>query len=158
PEPFLGMGATDRSVDVWHWRASMKPEGTAYADVDTVYPNMAVDIYPFEQAGNGPRPHANDRQPKDFLTALAAGNLRSNPNPVGSSSLKADGFGSLTMRPRVSQLVKAKGTWKDGRWTVVLRRPLTVDADAGVPLVPGDKLSIAFALWDGAARDRNGQK
>ena len=38
------------------------------------------------------------------------------------------------------------------------RRPLTVPAEGGVTLVAGDRLSIAFALWDGAARDRNGQK
>jgi len=64
------------------------------------------------------------------------------------------------MRPRLSQLVSARGVYqdKDGCWTVVFRRPLTVPAEGGVPLAAGDKLSIAFALWDGAARDRNGQK
>jgi DMSO reductase family type II enzyme heme b subunit len=40
----------------------------------------------------------------------------------------------------------------------VLRRPLAVKPDDGVSLKPGETCSIAFALWDGAARDRNGQK
>jgi DMSO reductase family type II enzyme heme b subunit len=54
--------------------------------------------------------------------------------------------------------VSAKSAWKDGRWTVELRRPLAVGPDGGLALAPGGHSSIAFALWDGAARDRNGQK
>jgi mono/diheme cytochrome c family protein len=159
PEPFLGMGAADQSVDVWHWRAGWHGNPTTYADVDSQYPNMGVDLYPFEQAGTGSRPHASENQPRAYITARAAGNLRSDPlqNFTGNS-LEAKGFGTLTMRPRVSQLVNASGKWQDGRWTVVLRRPLDVSPDAGLQLVPGDRLSIAFAIWDGAARDRNGQK
>ena len=44
-----------------------------YADVDTAYPNMAVDLYPFESPGGGPRAHPTDRQPREFLAAWAAG-------------------------------------------------------------------------------------
>jgi len=103
--------------------------------------------------------HAPERQPRDFVTAWAAGNLRSDPTqPFTGNSLQAKGVGSVTMRPRVSQLVNATGTWQDGRWTVVLVRPLEVDSQGGAPLAPGDRLSVAFAIWDGAARDRNGQK
>jgi len=159
PEPFLGMGATNQSVDVWHWRAGWHGKPATYADVDSAYPNMAVDLYPFEQAAPGSRPHASERQPREYITARAAGNLRSDPaQTFTGNSLQAKGFGTLTMRPRVSQLVSANGKWQNGRWTVVLRRPLEVSPDAGVKLAPGDRLSIAFAIWDGAARDRNGQK
>jgi hypothetical protein len=159
PEPFLGMGAADRSVDVWLWRAGWHGNTVAYADVDTAYPGMAVDLYPFEQPGDSSRPHATERQPREFITARAAGNLRSDPSqPFTGSSLQAKGFGSLTMQPLVSQLVSARGEWESGRWTVILRRPLTVSAQAGITLSAGDKLSIAFAIWDGAAGDRNGQK
>jgi mono/diheme cytochrome c family protein len=158
-EPFLGMGATDKSVDAWLWRASWQAGVTGYADVDTVHPNMAVDLYPFEQPGNGPRRHGIERQPREFLAAQAAGNLQADPaRAFTGSNLQAKGFGTLTMRPRVSQLVRARGQWKDGRWTVVLRRALAVDADSGISLASGDRVSIAFAIWDGAARDRDGQK
>jgi mono/diheme cytochrome c family protein len=159
-EPFLGMGMADKSVDVWLWRASWQGNSASYADVDTAYPNMGIDLYPFEQAGGGPRTHAPDRQPAGFLTARAAGNLRSDPSAVfTANSLEAKGFGTLTMRPRLSQLVSAQATWKDRRWTVLLRRPLEVKSpDSGLSLAPGENLAIAFALWDGAAKDRNGQK
>jgi hypothetical protein len=159
PEPFLGMGMADKALDVWLWRAGWAARPGASADVDTAYPNMAVDQYPFERPGEGPRPHAADRQDKDFLTAHAAGNQLADPSrPLSAANLEAKGFGTLTMRPRVSQSVTATAAWADGRWTVVLRRPLDPGAGNGVALRPGDTLSAAFALWDGAARDRNGQK
>jgi DMSO reductase family type II enzyme heme b subunit len=122
---------------------------------------MSVDWYPFEKPGDGSRVHAPGDQPPDFVTARKAGNLRSDPaHGFTASNLQAGGFGSATMRPRASQRVSAGGVYrdKDGRWTVVFRRPLTVAAEDGIPIAAGDKLSIAFALWDGAARDRNGQK
>jgi mono/diheme cytochrome c family protein len=160
PEPFLGMGLTNRAVDVWLWRASWQGNPASYADVDSAYPNMGVDLYPFEQAGKGPRRHAPDLQPRAYLTANAAGNLRSDPTAAFTgNSLEAKGIGTLTMRPRLSQLVSASGSWESGRWTVVLRRMLvTKDPESGITLTARDKLSIAFAIWDGAARDRNGQK
>jgi hypothetical protein len=159
PEPFLGMGAADRAVDVWLWNPSSQAGAGAYPDVDTSYPNMVVDLYPFEKPGDGARLHAPVQQPAEFITARAAGNLRSDPaRGFTGNSLQVQGVGTSTMRPRVSQAVSAQGAWKDGRWTVVLRRPLEVKGEAGLPLAAGDKLSVAFAVWDGAARDRNGQK
>jgi mono/diheme cytochrome c family protein len=159
PEPFLGMGAADKPVDCWLWRASWGAGPGQVADVDTLYPNMSVDLYPFEKAGPGSRQHTPENQPDEFLTARAAGNqLADASRDFTGGNLQARGFGTLTMRPRVSQVVSARGTWKDGAWTVVLRRPMKVDPQAGLPLAPGQKLSIAFAIWDGAAGDRNGQK
>ncbi|MBI3462200.1 MAG: c-type cytochrome [Planctomycetes bacterium] len=158
-EPFLGMGGAGAPVEVWVWEADWQADHVEYADVDTVYPDMAVDLYPLEKPAEGARPHATQQQPKEFLTGWAAGNLLSDPTRgLIGNSLQATGFGSLTTLPRVSQSVGASGKWNSGRWNVVLRRPLQVAADAGLPLAPGEKLSIAFAIWDGAARDRNGQK
>jgi hypothetical protein len=165
PEPFLGMGSSDRPVDLWLWNPSAEAGPADYPDVDTAYPNMAVDWYPFEQAGAGPRPHAPDRQPPDFVTARKAGNLRSDPDRgFTGSSLHAGGFGSATMRPRASQQVRARGAYAgregdaDAGWAVVFRRPLGLPEGDGIRLAPGGRVSAAFALWDGAARDRNGQK
>ncbi len=40
-----------------------------------------------------------------------------------------------------------------------MTRPLTVaDAQGGISLQPGKQLSIAFAVWNGGRRDRDGQK
>ena len=49
---------------------------------------------------------STERQPRGFLTAWEAGNLRSDPTRVApGGALLASGFGSLTMRPKVSQAV-----------------------------------------------------
>jgi mono/diheme cytochrome c family protein len=159
PEPFLGMGAANQAVDVWLWRASWQGRPESYADVDTAHPNMSVDYYPFEKLLSDRRHHPTLAQPREFLTAQAAGNLRSDPtSPFTGNNLQARGLGTLTMRPKVSQVVGAHGLWENGRWTVALRRSLTVGADDGLPLAPGEHLSFGVAIWDGAAHDRNGQK
>jgi mono/diheme cytochrome c family protein len=159
PEPFLGMGAANNSVDVWLWNAGRSGKRETFADVETAHPNMAVDFYPFEKRSKEDRGHPLQLQPPEFLTARAAGNLRSDPGEgLSATGLTAKGFGTLTMRPRVSQSVRAVGAWADRRWTVVLHRPLQVEPDAGLNLAPHDLVSIAFAIWDGAARDRDGQK
>jgi mono/diheme cytochrome c family protein len=158
-EPFLGMGSKEGLIDVWLWNAAAQSDLEEYADVDTAYPNMAVDLYPFEAPGDGLGAHPTTRQPKEFLSAWAASNLRSDPTrPLPGSHLEAAGFGSLTMRPPISQVVEAKGSWQSNRWTVVLLRALELPPGGGLALQPGDRCSIAFAIWDGAARDRNGQK
>lgn len=150
-EPFLGMGGEGEPVAIWLWNAAAQADAKEFADVDTVYPNMIVDFYPDETPGDGPRLHPTNRQPKDFLTAWAAGNQRSDPTrPLAGSDLSAKGPGSVTLHPPTSQNVHAQGGWNEGRWTVVLRAPLD-----GPPDGP---LSIGFALWDGHVRDRNGQK
>ena len=44
----------------------------------------------------------------------------------------------------------AGGVWADGRWTVVIRRPLQTEAaTAEVQLHPGELVPIAFHVWEG---------
>jgi mono/diheme cytochrome c family protein len=149
PEPFVGMGAVDRAIDLWLWR------GRALSDA--VAANPELDDYPFASPLYG-QINKGQKLP-DFVTARAAGNPNAADDRNGkASSLTAGGFGSTTFRPRTSQLVSSHATYADGRWSLVLRRPLAVKPDDGVSLKPGETCSIAFALWDGAARDRNGQK
>lgn len=44
--------------------------------------------------------------------------------------------------------VLAQGSYKDGQYRVILRRPLK-PADGTLPIVPGQFVPIAFQLWDG---------
>jgi hypothetical protein len=149
-EPFLGMGTQAAAIDLWHWRATR----TRPADES----DSLLDTYPFDEPLYG-RLARGPGRPPDFRTARAAGNLHApSAEAPSAGSLEARGFGSTTFRPKASQLVTARAAWADGRWTVVLRRPLAVPSDAGLSLAPGDRCSVAFAIWDGAARDRNGQK
>jgi DMSO reductase family type II enzyme heme b subunit len=65
----------------------------------------------------------------------------------------ATGLG--TVERVVDHQVQGRAAWVDGRWRVVLARPL--DAD-GVPLKSGSSVPVAFAVWLGAARERAGLK
>ncbi|HEX6960396.1 MAG TPA: ethylbenzene dehydrogenase-related protein [Lacipirellula sp.] len=160
-EPFLGMGSVDSPVDVWFWDADRQgPLPT----IEDHYPNMVVDQYPFSEATatstDRDRPGARTAdQPDISLPARAAGNLIvPSGDESGGSSLHVGGPGSVTFRLPQSQVVEAHGSWKDGRWTVVMRRPLSVAEGDGLSLETGEKASVAFAIWDGGNRDRDGQK
>ena len=160
-EPFLGMGAADAPVDIWFWQAE---PASGPPTLEQIYPRTTVDIYPLSEksvaTAEFDRPGTRrENQPPVSLTAEASGNpVVPVANRPSGSSLAAGGPGSVTFRMPKSRLVKAQGQWQDGRWTVVLTRPLSVATDAGVPLAPGERASIALAVWDGAHRDRNGQK
>src|SRR5262249_50190215 len=151
PEPFLGMGLAEKGVDVWLWRAGWQQP---VAEAKSI-----LDSYPFDSPPYRDLTKGKENQNPDLYPARAAGNLIANVEGQSSaSSLAAKGFGTTTFRPKISQLVTASSSWKDGRWTIVLRRPLSVSPDDGVALAAGDRCSIAFAIWDGEESDRNGQK
>jgi DMSO reductase family type II enzyme heme b subunit len=161
-EPFLGMGGPRSAVDVWFWDADR--QGIPLA-VEELYPNAVVDIYPFSETvvttaeldRDGAR---TADQPDISLPARAAGNqIIPSGSESGASSLAGGGPGSSTFRPPTSQHVHGVGQWRDGRWIVLMTRPLALDSEGdGVSLKPGDKASVAFAVWDGAAQDRDGKK
>jgi len=162
-EPFLGMGATAAPIDLWMWDADRGQTGD---DLEDVNPRVVVDVYPLTEkavsSAEYARPGTKTSGQADVaLTAKAVGNqvTRAAAHPTGGSSLTAAGPGSTTFRFAKSQLVSASGRWSQGRWTVLMRRSLNVASpDDGVALTPGQHASIAFAVWEGSHRDRNGQK
>lgn len=161
-EPFLGMGDRTAPVDVWYWDADRQaPSGT----VESTYPNTVTDVFPFSESAvttaeldrDGAR---SDDQPEISLPARASGNQIVPPGrEAGGSTLQGGGPGSIAFRMPQNQNVWAYGEWKDGRWSVLMKRPLaSASPEGGVDLQPGQTASVAFALWDGANKDRNGQK
>jgi DMSO reductase family type II enzyme heme b subunit len=160
-EPFLGMGAAEKPVDLWVWDADRE---TALAAADEQYANAVVDVYPFTEAAvetaEFTRPPARlEKQDSLAVPAKAVGNqVAPAARSSSGSTLTAAGPGSVTFRLPENQAVVARGEWRDGRWTVVLSRALKSAEAAGVGLLPGDRASVAFAIWDGSHRDRNGQK
>jgi mono/diheme cytochrome c family protein len=163
-EPSFTMGDEHGLVNIWHWKADWEADLQRYRDVQDRYAGMAVDLYPFAQ---GPAPEGETGQVKaplpthdpTYLAGWGAGNPLSIPNrPSSVEDLNAMGFGTLTSQPREGQNVQGRGIWKEGKWRVVMVRPMRSQSDRDVQFVPGQSLPVAFAVWDGAQGDRDGQK
>jgi hypothetical protein len=144
--PFLGMGDKDNPVNIWQWKASHQSEVDGKrVDVETQYAAMHVDIM-------------QPRKEPAFVTARAAGNIVAQEAPkTPVENLIAAGFGTLAAQPAARQTVAGKGVWMDGTWRVVFVRALKNDNPNDEQFV-GQPVPVAFAVWGGEHRDRNGQK
>jgi hypothetical protein len=144
--PAFCMGDPTATVNIWQWRAAWQRDVARGAPpgVDDSYPNVAVDEYPF--AGD---------------PLFAPGLELANPVSVADRTSAADnlvaaGFGSLAPDPFAD--VQGWGEWRDGSWRVVFSRPLRVGRDGNIELYPDTWTDVAFAVWDGAADERDGMK
>lgn len=66
--------------------------------------------------------------------------------------------GPGTVEPANGAPVAASGVWRDGRWSVVLSRPLAARGKDHVKLSPGKAVKVAFAVWEGSNQERGGLK
>ncbi|NUN48441.1 MAG: c-type cytochrome [Candidatus Brocadiae bacterium] len=161
--PFT-MGSADKPVNIWHWKADWQVDLGRWQDVEQAHPGMAVEMYPYEKGdrtvvNKGGNPPPMPEQDKAFQSGWAAGNAMSNPQRTSAAEeCVAAGFGTLTSLPSDRQKVSGKGIWKAGRWTVVMSRPVAGPDACCVTFRKGVEVPVSFAVWDGAAGDRAGQK
>ncbi|MBI2060939.1 MAG: c-type cytochrome [Nitrospirae bacterium] len=139
--PSFTMGEAGKPVNVWYWRADREVNAAPITTV-SAHPNVAED-------------QRVNRDPV-YYTGAAVGNPVSLPSTV--EELNAEGFGTLTTQPKAQQSVKGGGAWIEGRWVVVFTRALGKTSAADATLKAGGHTPVAFAIWDGTQRDRNGQK
>ena len=158
-QPFFCMGQAGGNVNIWYWKADWQADITARRDMNTLYPNMYVDQYPFTGAVEPVLAAPADYTDPNYLPALASGNLfasATRASPV--EDIIAGGFGTLTAQPADGQNVQGFGAWADGKWRVIFSRDLTSKEADDAVFTPGKVYSMAFAAWDGANNERNGQK
>ncbi|OGH56450.1 MAG: hypothetical protein A3G34_12425 [Candidatus Lindowbacteria bacterium RIFCSPLOWO2_12_FULL_62_27] len=168
---FFGMGAVLSPSNIWHWKADIQADidlrkaDHRRRDVETAYPNMAADAYPFLGKDWSGAAHDDRRRPaKDyddpaFLTAWAADNPLADPERKSPcTEYNAEGPGSLTVQPHGHQSINGAGVWRGGVWTLVLLHELHSGDEMDAMFTMGDERPVAFAIWDGAAGDRDGQK
>lgn len=158
--PFT-MGAKGQPVRMLHWKALWQVDiDTGFQDILRLYPNAWTDLYWFAPK-TGPVPATQivkDPKSEQFFPAHAAGNPMANvERKYPLEELTAEGFGSATTVPNSPS--NARGVWKDGRWTVIIDRPISPDDDpVSARLQSAGQNMISFAVWDGSAGNRGGQK
>lgn len=181
PVPPFTMGSEGERVNIWQWKATWSKEdaGTAgnemMQDLEDQYHYMAMgsgSYYIYEPAGKlilVPRQsskvserhtHIDPGMGKNegvFNPGRATGNILSDNtlrrSPV--EDLNAEGFSTLTTQAH--QDVDGSGNWSNNRWMVVFKRSLKTK-DPNDTQFTGKETPIAFAIWNGNNKERNGQK
>jgi hypothetical protein len=176
---FIAMGGPETPVNVLHWKADWQTDIDIghYQDRQDAYPNMAYDLYlgkneekgevlnydpttqDFKEQGAGdPRIHVSDLN-IDYQPGMKAGAFTGNywlskVSPV--EELVAEGFGTLTTQKVQNSF--GKGVYENGKWNVVIMRPMLTGDMTDKQFKPGEKTNVAFAIWDGGNREVNGRK
>lgn len=181
PVPPFTMGGEGERVNIWQWKATWNKEGAGTAgneamqDLEDQYDYMAMgsgSYYIYEPDGKlvlAPKqsPKVSERHTyidpgmgKNegvFNPGRATGNILSD-NTLRRSpieDLNAEGFSTLTTQSH--QDVDGNGNWSNNRWMVVFKRSLKTE-DPNDTQFTGKETSIAFAVWNGNNKERNGQK
>ncbi len=100
--------------------------------------------------------HGNKRLPVNMWYWRAPSREPAEPEQV--MLLDADGP-DAPPRPReaAGSTLSGTGTWSDGQWRVVLKRPLLSDHAFDLQFQTGRYIPIAFANWDGLAGEAGGR-
>lgn len=149
PEPQMGQPGKPVQVTYWRadWQASVDGRGDTIRDL---YPNAAIDHYPFQAKPLEANPQAQKEMEKRYAPARALGNARSGPRAAPVEQLAAEGPGTLAPAP--SQGENGKGVYGQGAWRVVIRRK------APQGWGPGERTAVAFAVWQGSRQEAGARK
>jgi DMSO reductase family type II enzyme heme b subunit len=143
------MGNPGGRVNIMQWRAAFQRDLDRGAPtVRDLYPNAWADVYPDEVMS------AADARPYTGALGLENPISRGRASPVLDQM--AEGWGSMTVKP--DQRALGAGLWKDGRWRVVITRPMVSDDLNAPQLTPGVRTVAAFAVWEGGAGEVGARK
>jgi DMSO reductase family type II enzyme heme b subunit len=118
--PLLPMGSAAEPVNVWRWHA-FDPRAVA----------GMTDLFGGQRHGG--------------LDVAVGG-----AGTAAAESLRLGGPVSARAATGSGQPLQATTRWRDGRWTVTLRRQLAARSSDEVALAPGTPTLFALAVWDGA--------
>lgn len=157
PLPEYFMGEPEKPVHILHWRAWRSADRKhGFQTVKTAYPNMVVDLYQFDYPVQGKGTEKTQAEKDIFIPGKAAGNPLSVPHKEIIEELSAEGSG--TLKSMNIENTSGEAEWKNGEWIVVFRRPLAVDDPGSVRFKPGEKMPVAFAVWEGGRKESAGRK
>ena len=149
--PAPQMGEAGHGVEITMWRADWQAYVNGRGDtIRDVYPNAAVDHYPFDAQSLEPGSAVQTEMAKRYAPAAAAGNRRVGPRKTPVEDLLANGPGSLSPNPDGTSNGRGERT-KDG-WAVVIQRRLPEGLSAKV------RSQVAFAIWEGSQQETGARK
>lgn len=158
--PYFAMGEPNRPVTIYQWKADWQFARTH--DVDEQFPRMIADWYPYSGRGPGEvaelTDYGTDTGEKVYHTSWSAGSPLGDPELQTRTSiekLQAEGFGTIASLPGERQDGTGAGAWHEGRWKVAFSVPR---AQEGFRFEQGQTVPVAFAAWDGASKERGGEK
>ena len=149
PDP--QMGQAGHPVEVSFWRADWQASVNGRKDtIREIYPNAAIDHYPFEAKSLEPGSTAQKEMASRYAPSQAVGNRRVGPRESPVEEMTAEGPGTLSPAPDR----KGRGAGvrtKDG-WAVVIARKLPEG------LAPNTRTQIALAVWEGSGNEVGARK
>jgi hypothetical protein len=135
--PPITMGGVDDPVNIWYWRAGWRSDTDGYG-------TGGMYAYPNARAGGPTQP------------GLAVGNPLSTVPEQGAQNLYAEGYGSTSDAP--AQPIEATAERTDDGWAVTFVRERGVGSEYDVAFDGEEDVYVGFAIWNGSADERNGQK
>ncbi|MCP4339234.1 MAG: hypothetical protein GY799_10180 [Desulfobulbaceae bacterium] len=155
--PEFFMGEEKKPVHILHWKAWRgKDKKSGFQTTKTAYPNMTTDIYTFDYPIKGKGIEKSQAEKDIFIPGRAAENPLSFPTKRIIMELSSAGPGTIT--PKKTTNTSGDSEWKEGEWKVVFRRPLKVDDSGSVQFIAGEKIPVAFAVWEGSRMESGGRK
>jgi hypothetical protein len=151
------MGEKKYPVHILYWKAWLsKDKESGFQTTRTAYPNMTADIHTFDYPIKGEGTEKTQNEKDIFIPGRAARNPLSFPGKEVIAELSSTGPGTVTTKKTDNTTGDAE--WKDGRWTVLFRRPLLVDDAGSVYFTIGEKMPVAFAVWEGSRHEAGSRK
>ncbi len=170
-KPYFAMGESGNSVVLWHWRAYEESlhaaEKGSDEDSETATDGGSVVAEEQEEAGHVEAEEVAEAESEEVVEAQeesAEEKTAEAPKEkfkgfMTIREMNAKGFKNLAVQPSNSQDSKGKGYWENGKWKVMITRPLvTGDKKIDIQFETGKLIPYALALWDGSNKEIGGQK
>lgn len=164
-KPYFAMGESGNSVVLWHWRAYKEflhaDKKGAGDDSETATDGGGTVAGEQEETG-----HAVGKGEVTEVKDVTEESTEATEAPkekfkgfMTIREMNAKGFRNLAVQPSGSQDSKGKGYWKDGKWKIMITRPLvTGDKKIDIQFETGKLIPYALAVWDGSNKEIGGQK
>jgi DMSO reductase family type II enzyme heme b subunit len=149
--PAPQMGEAGGAVEIVYWNAAWQAVVAGRSDsIKELYPNAAIDHYPFEAPSLQQSPASQQAMTTRYAPARAVGNPVAGPRTTAVQDLIAEGPGTITSAPATAS--RGQGVRTAAGWAVVIVRPLPKGLAANAPA------QVAFAVWEGAHEEVGARK